>query len=75
MFPAGHSRNTNSNLRDILLHKNHLFGRLALDESELKEKMSMLNSIETLSNKDLLRVYECKLNLRKYSIDDEKYTE
>jgi hypothetical protein len=75
MFPAGHSRNTTANLRDILLHKNYLFGRLALSESDLKEKLSMLNSIETLTNKNLRNIYECKLNFTKYSIDDEKYTE
>jgi 2-methylcitrate dehydratase len=47
MFPSGHSRNTTANLKDILNYKNNLLGRLALGESELKEKLSLLNSIET----------------------------
>ena len=57
MFPAGHSRNTTANFRDILLHKNYLFGRLALSESDLKDKLSMFNSLETLTNKDLQHIY------------------
>lgn len=64
MFPSGHSRNSTANLKDILNYKNNLLGRLALGESELKEKLSMLNSIENLSNQDLQRIYECKINMR-----------
>lgn len=75
MFPSGHSRNTSANLKDILTFKNNLLGRLALGESELTEKLSLLNSIETASNQDLQQIYECKLNVRQYSIDDERYVE
>jgi len=75
LFPSGHSRNTSSNLKDILNYKNNLLGRLALSESDLKEKLAVLNSIETASNKDLQQIYECKINVRKYSVDEEKYVE
>ena len=70
-----HSRNTAANLKDILNFKNNLLGRLALSESELKDKLSALDSIETATNKDLQHLYECKLNVRKYSVDEEKYVE
>jgi 2-methylcitrate dehydratase len=75
MFPSGHSRNTSANLKDILNYKNNLLGRLSLGESELKEKLSMLNSIESLTNQDLQKIYECKINVRKFSVDEEQFTE
>jgi len=75
MFPSGHSRNTSANLKDILNYKNNLLGRLSLSESDLKEKLSQLNSIESLTNQDLQRLYECKINVRKFSVDEEQFTE
>ena len=75
MFPSGHSRNSTANLKDILNYKNNLLGRLALSESELKEKLSMLNSIENLSNQDLQKIYECKINVREFSVDEDKFVE
>jgi 2-methylcitrate dehydratase len=62
MFPSGHSRNTAANLREILDYKNNLLGKLALSEAELSEKLSMLNNIESASNKDLQNLYNCKIN-------------
>lgn len=75
MFPSGHSRNTTANLRDILNHKNGLLGRLALSESDLKEKLSLLNSIEQASNRDLQNIYTGKINIRKFSVDEAEFTE
>jgi 2-methylcitrate dehydratase len=75
MFPSGHSRNSIANLKDILNYKNSLLGRLALSEAELAQKLAQLNNIESLSNADLQNLYECKINVRKYSVDDEKFTE
>jgi 2-methylcitrate dehydratase len=75
MFPSGHSRNTSANLKDILDYKNNLLGKLALSEGELTEKLSMLNNIENLSNKDLQNIYNCKINLRKHSVDTAEFTE
>lgn len=75
MFPSGHSRNSSANLKDILNYKNNLLGRLALGESDLNNKLSMLNSIENLSNQDLQRIYECKINMRPYSVDEEQFVE
>lgn len=75
MFPSGHSRNKVANLRDILNYKNSLLGRLALNEADLTQKLSQLDNIESLSNSDLQSLYECKINVRKYSVDEEKFTE
>jgi len=75
MFPSGHSRNTSANLRDILDHKNNLLGKLALSESELSEKLALLNNIESASNKDLQNLYNCKINYRKHSVDTAEFTD
>jgi hypothetical protein len=34
----------------------------------------MLNNIEALSNKDLQNIYNCKINLRKHSVDTAEFT-
>jgi 2-methylcitrate dehydratase len=75
MFPSGHSRNTTANLHDILAYKNNILGRLALTESELKEKLGLLNSIEKASNKDLQNIYAGKINTRKHSVDEAEFDE
>ena len=75
MFPSGHSRNTSANLHDILNYKNSLLGKLALSEADLKEKLSLLNSIEQASNKDLQHLYSGKINVRKHSVDEAEFTE
>lgn len=75
MFPSGHSRNSTANLKDILNYKNNLLGRLSLAETELTQKLTQLNQIETLSNKDLQNLYDCKINVRKFSVDEEAYVE
>lgn len=75
MFPSGHSRNRSANLNDILNYKNNLLGKLALSESDLKEKLSLLNDIEKASNKDLQNLYGGKINVRKYSVDEAEFTE
>lgn len=75
MFPSGHSRNTTANLHDILNHKNNILGKLALSEADLNEKLSLLNSIEKASNKDLQNLYTCKINVRKHSVDEAEFNE
>lgn len=75
MFPSGHSRNSSANLKDILDYKNNLLGRLALGQSELAEKLSMLNNIEQASNKDLQNIYNCKINVKKHSVDTAEFTD
>ena len=69
MFPSGHSRNTSANLQDILNYKNNLLGKLALSENDLSEKLSLLNSIDSASNRDLQNLYGGKINVRKHSVD------
>jgi 2-methylcitrate dehydratase len=44
MFPSGHARNTNANLKDLLSYKNNLLGKLALHQADLSEKLSLLDS-------------------------------
>lgn len=73
MFPSGHSRNTTANLKDILNYKNSILGKIALSEAELAEKLNALNSIEQAQNKDLRELYNCKINVRKYSVDDKQF--
>lgn len=76
MFPSGHSRNTSANLHDILNYKNNLLGKLAIsDSSDLKEKLSLLNEIESASNKDLNNIYAGKIHMRKYSVDEAQFDE
>lgn len=75
MFPSGHSRNNSANLQDILNYKNNLLGKLSLSESDLNEKLSLLNSIEQASNKDLQNIYTGKINVRKYSVDEAEFNE
>ena len=75
MFPSGHSRNSSANLHDILNHKNNLLGRLAMSESDLKEKLAALNNIERASNKDLQNLYGGKINVRKHSVDEAEFDE
>lgn len=75
MFPSGHSRNTSADLKDILHHKNHLLGKLALSESELKSKLEALDNIEQASNKDLQNLYNCSINVRQHSVDEAAFKE
>jgi len=44
MFPSGHARNTNANLKDLLDYKNNQLGKLALSQRDLSEKISLLDS-------------------------------
>ena len=75
MFPSGHSRNTSANLQNILDYKNNLLGKLALSDSDLNEKLTILNSIEQASNKDLQSIYTGKINTRKFSVDEAEFDE
>ena len=75
MFPSGHSRNSSANLQDILNYKNNLLGKLALSDTDLNDKLSVLNSIEKASNKDLQSLYTGKMNIRKYSVDEAEFDE
>jgi len=69
MFPTGHARNTTANLSDILNHKNHLLGKLALEDNDLDKLLKNLNNLEFLKNADLQTVYDCPIKYAKTSID------
>jgi len=62
-------------MNDILNYKNNLLGKLALSEADLSEKLALLNNIEAASNKDLQNIYNCKINVRKHSVDTAEFSE
>lgn len=69
MFPSGHARNANCDLKGILNFKNQLLGRLALEQEELEKFLGKLNNIENLSNKELQDIYYCNIKYAAKSID------
>lgn len=69
MYPSGHARNRDCDLRGILNFKNQLLGRLALEQAELDTFLAKLDSIEQLSNKDLQDIYFCNIKYANKSID------
>jgi len=69
MFPGGHAKNTTANLQDILNHKNHLLGKLALGKAELEKLLKKLGNLENLKNSDLQKVYDVDIKYESKSID------
>jgi len=69
MFPGGHAKNTTANLQDILNHKNHLLGKLALSKAELEKLLKKLGNLENLKNSDLQKVYDVDIKYESKSID------
>lgn len=69
MYPSGHARNTECNLRQILDFKNQLLGNLALEKEELATFLGRLENIENLSNKELQDIYFCNIRYASKSID------
>jgi len=70
MFPAGHARNTNADLKSILNNKFRHLANIALDESQVDLFLRKLDNIEFMDNKALKTIYECKLKYADKSIDD-----
>lgn len=69
MFPPGHSRNTTSNLTDILQYKFGIMGRLALEQTQLDSLLTRLNSLETMTNEDLYNMYNIDIKMAATCID------
>jgi 2-methylcitrate dehydratase PrpD len=59
MYPSGHARNTNANLKDILANKFERLGTLAMDDP--KPLVAKLNAIEKLDAKQLAGVYDFRI--------------
>jgi len=69
MFPTGHAKNTTANLGDILNHKNHLLGRLALGKLDLERLLKNLGNLENLKSGDLVKLYDVGIKYQSKSID------
>jgi 2-methylcitrate dehydratase len=69
LFPAGHARNTEADLYDILNYKFNLLGRLALEEDEMDIFVNQLQNIENLTNKEMRGLYHCHIKYASQSID------
>lgn len=70
MFPGGHSRNTDTNLKDVLKHKFQTLGELALRGEELESFIKKLENIESASNDSLKNIYSCDIKFDAKSIDE-----
>ncbi|CAD8201177.1 unnamed protein product [Paramecium octaurelia] len=71
MFPSGHARNANCDLTGILQNKFKQLGKIAIKDSKSQDQFyQQLNSIDTLSNKDLQTIYNCEINYASKSIDE-----
>ena len=71
MYPGGHARNTTADLNGILDHKFNLLANLALEQEDVADFINKINSIDTMTNKDLKTIYNCKIKYSFKSIDDE----
>jgi 2-methylcitrate dehydratase len=59
MYPAGHARNTNANLKDILGHKFALLGALAFpDGSDVKELIERVDTLDRLTADELAAFHD-----------------
>lgn len=70
MFPPGHARNTDANLRDVLNHKFQLLGRVALSEADLNQAIERMMNLENLSNPDLLDLYNFNIQSTEVPLDE-----
>jgi len=70
MFPAGHARNTDADLKSILNNKFRHLANIALEESQVDPFLQKLDNIEYMDSKALKGIYECKLKYAEKSIDD-----
>jgi 2-methylcitrate dehydratase len=74
MFPSGHAANKTCDLKGILENKNNTLLNYAISDSkERSQLLSKLNNIESLSNKDLEELYNCKIEYAQNSVDDESF--
>jgi 2-methylcitrate dehydratase len=63
MYPAGHARNVDANLQDILAHKFDMLGDIAAG-SDKKAMIAALENIENLDSQDLKYLYAMPFTLR-----------
>lgn len=70
MFPGGHARNTDTDLKDVLRHKFKTLGQMALSDQNLDTFIEKLENIENASNEDLKSLYECDIKFADKSVDE-----
>jgi len=70
MFPGGHARNTDTDLKDVLSHKFKLLGNLSMAEKDFAKLLTKLENIDKASNDDLKSIYECNIKFHEKSIDE-----
>lgn len=70
MFPGGHARNTDVNLKEILQHKFKLLGGIGLSSEELPRFLVNLDNIDEMGNDELQDIYDCKIKFDEKSIDE-----
>lgn len=70
MFPGGHARNTDTDLKDVLAHKFKLLSQTTLDDGEFPKLLSKLENIESATNQDLHSIYECSIKYHAKSVDE-----
>ena len=65
LHPSGHARNKTANLEAILDHKFESLGALSTSDSgALRDVLARLSSLETLSAKELLEIYQVPIAYR-----------
>lgn len=70
MFPGGHARNTDVNLKEILQHKFKLLGGIGLNSEELPRFLNNLNNLDEMGNDELQDIYDCNIKFDEKSIDE-----
>lgn len=74
MFPSGHARNTDCNLKDILANKSKTLLSYAVKDAKKREDLlNKLNNFETMTNKELENIYNTDIEYSNLSVDDEKF--
>jgi 2-methylcitrate dehydratase len=74
MFPSGHAGNKTCDLKGIIENKGNVLLNYAMNDSkERSDLLNRLNNIESLSNKDLENIYNCKIEYAQNSVDDEGF--
>lgn len=70
MFPGGHSRCQDVEVREVLRHKFKVLGKLALEKQEVIRLKISLDNIQEMSNEDLLDIYDCQIKFAEDPLDD-----
>jgi 2-methylcitrate dehydratase len=73
MYPSGHARNNECDLKRILENKFKVLGGLALADSDLNLMLERLQNLESLTNNDLQLLYSTQIKYSSVSIDDPNY--